>query len=878
LAFRVADPSFSNTRDFCSSRDRLLKDNIFMPVKAVKRGVGIKTKSGVTSRLREVRKRADHVALGNKILRSNLVSYVDFFNILEKCMPPIRDYLCESVSPSTDLAENIDSWQDRLRAVAKVQASLHEKEEIEEEPSVPDIPEEGSALQRERARESKFRADLWTLRNQILRAELIDAGAIFRGLSGIFSTVVQMVKAGARNPIEILNTVSSWKLPKCEDKTSVDLARRLLTLCEPKPPISPSDWQEKYRIAPPGAVREGRWKNWCYQKDVLDAFADPEVSTITLCWASQLLGKTAILQGILGYAMAEEPCACLVVHPTHDQAMAWSKNAFGPMCENTPILSQMLDNTATKKGARSGYGENTVLHKKFSTGGWLLALGANSPAPLRAHSVRIVCLDEVDGYPDSAGSEGDVATLAMQRNIKFPNAKTILTSTPTIRHFSRIEKSLANSSEHRWHCTCPNPSCGNDHWVIAWKDIKWPKTKDNEGKTKHLVHLAELVCPQCDSRFNDVERKEIVNGGRWIATRPEIKGHRGYALNGFVVLDQVKAGFESWSHYFAQRFLDAKALGTNGLRTFSTLICAESYEISGSTTTGADVLYGRREKYPETPEGEMILPSDACCLVVGAADIQRSRIESGLLAYTPTQEIYWLQYERFYGDPKKPEIWETLHDFFARRWKHPSGWEFSATCCCLDSAESGDQVYAFCNKYNSRFFRMIPVRGEKGYEVEDWIRPSNTKSQLRLLRTASVKETIYRRLTIMQHGPEYIHFPSNRGSGFDRSFFEQLTSEVMRQETPDHSPTFVKPYSEARNESLDIFCYAQAASEIIVPSYPEIQQWLATPPPKETDWRRRTINGLGIPDLRGVPSPAMLEEEFRAILTKHPGIKKWCSL
>jgi phage terminase large subunit GpA-like protein len=79
-----------------------------------------------------------------------------------------------------------------------------------------------------------------------------------------------------------------------------------------------------------------------------------------------------------------------------------------------------------------------VLHKKYN-GGFVLALGANSPAPLRADTVRGVILDEVDGYPDSAGREGDVATLAMQRNIKFPNAKTILTSTPTIRHFSQIE-------------------------------------------------------------------------------------------------------------------------------------------------------------------------------------------------------------------------------------------------------------------------------------------------------------------------------------------------------------------------------------------------------------------------------------------------------
>jgi phage terminase large subunit GpA-like protein len=792
----------------------------------------MRVKPGVTSRLREIRKRADHVALQNRILRRNLVEYAAFSQLMEKVMPEIRDYICEFVSPSKDLAENIDSWRDRLKAVAEAQAALHEDEKIEEEPAAPDIPEEGSALQKERARESKFRADLWTLRNQILRAELIDAGAVFRGLSGIFSTVVQMVKIGARESAETLKVVSSWTFPLCADKTSTDLARRLLQLCEPKIPISPSDWQEKYRIAPAGSVKEGKWRNFCFQKEPLDSFTNPEVSIVTMQWASQLLGKSSTLLGILAYIIAEEPTQVLVVHPTFDSARAWAKNSLGPLIENCDTLVSRIDEVETKRGSRSGYGENTVLRKQFA-GGWILALGANSPSPLRGHTARVVLLDEVDGYESSAGSEGDTATLAMQRNIKWPNAKTYLTSTPTIKHFSRIEKSYEASDMRRWMCVCPK--CGNNRWVISWSDIKWPKTKDNDGKTKHMVSEAFLESPCCRSHFNDSERMEIVKEGQWVATKPEVKGHRGYHLSGFVVLDQVKQGFKSWMHYFAQRFLDAKSLGTNGLRTFQTLICGESYELQGSKTTDFEVLYNRREKYPETSEGEMILPSEACCLVVGAGDIQRSRIEAGLLAYTPTEEVFWLQYERFYGDPKKPEIWETLADFFSRRWKHPSGWEFSATCCCLDAAESGDQVYAFCNRYNSRFFRMIPVRGEKGYEVEDWIRHSNTKSQLRLLRTASVKESIYRRLTIMAPGDQYIHFPSNRGAGFDRSFFEQLTSEVMRQDTPDHSPVFVKPYSEARNESLDIACYAEAARQIINPDYPSIQRWLSTPP--DRDWR-----------------------------------------
>jgi phage terminase large subunit GpA-like protein len=834
----------------------------------------MKTKPGVTSRLREIRKRADHVALTNRVLRSNLVSYAAFSQIMEKVMPKLRDYLYASVSQSQDLAENIDSWGDRLKAVAEAQAALHEKEEIEEEPAVPDIPEEGSALQKERARESNFRADLWTLRNQILRAELIDSGAVFRGLGGIFSFIVQMVKGGAGDPIETLKTVSSWKLPKCEDETSTALARRLLQLCEPKTPISPSEWQEEYRIAPSGSVKEGKWKNFCFQKEPLDCFTDPEVSTVTMQWASQLLGKTSTLLGILAYVIDQEPTQVLIVHPTFDSARAWAKNSLGPLIENCSTLVQRIDEVETKRGSRSGYGENTVLRKQFA-GGWILALGANSPAPLRGHTARVVLLDEVDGYESSAGSEGDTATLAMQRNIKWPNAKTFLTSTPTIKHFSRIEKSYLASDMRRWMCTCPNPRCGNNRWVLTFHDIKWQKTRDNEGRIVELPATAELACPQCDSRFNDSERMEIVKGGRWVATKPEVKGHRGYHLSGFVVLDQCKAGFSSWMHYFAQRFLDAKALGTNGLRTFETLICGNSYEIESSKTTDSDVLYSRRELYPGYED--RILPSAKCLATFGAVDVQRNRLEAGVAAYCPGEEIYWLAFGRFYGSPQNESLWDEMFDWITRPWKHPSGHTFfgSPVVTCIDSAEQGDMVHAFCAKRSARFCKFIPVRGERGYETEEWIRHSNTKAQLRLLKVDGPKETIYRRLRILMPGAEFIHFPSNQGAGFDRAFFEQLTSEVMM--TDKAVPHFQKPYSEMRNEALDIAVYCEAARQIANPDYAAIQRWLATPP--DRDWR----TGGSAPASKSPVLPARPQQYtgdvgMEALKSKYPKPPSWLNI
>jgi len=53
-----------------------------------------------------------------------------------------------------------------------------------------------------------------------------------------------------------------------------------------------------------------------------------------------------------------------------------------------------------------------------------------------------VIFDETDGYPPSAGPEGDQIKLGIGRTEYYPNRKIIEGSTPTVTDVSRIEKRL----------------------------------------------------------------------------------------------------------------------------------------------------------------------------------------------------------------------------------------------------------------------------------------------------------------------------------------------------------------------------------------------------------------------------------------------------
>src|SRR6516164_1550543 len=130
----------------------------------------------------------------------------------------------------------------------------------------------------------------------------------------------------------------------CADPAHYAFWRDRLKVFDHSPPMPPSVWQETYRRLPRGAsARTGAWKNFPYQVAMFDAIANPNCSSLTMMLASQVLGKTSIVEGIIAWQVDQAPCATIAVFPTHANAVAWSKNRLGPMIEHTPRLSRLID-------------------------------------------------------------------------------------------------------------------------------------------------------------------------------------------------------------------------------------------------------------------------------------------------------------------------------------------------------------------------------------------------------------------------------------------------------------------------------------------------------------------------------------------------------
>ena len=239
-----------------------------------------------------------------------------------------------------------------------------------------------------------------------------------------------------------------------------------------KPPkkLSLSQWADNFAyLSAESSAEGGRWRTLPYQKGIMDAITDPNVEQVTLMKSARV-GYSKILNHLIAYHIHQDPCPIMVCQPTLDDCQSYSKEEIQPMLRDTPCLHGLVSDPKSKDG------NNTLLQKNFP-GGTLSLVGANSARGFRRVSRRVVLFDEVDGYPASAGTEGDQIKLGIRRTEYYWNRKIVAGSTPTIKDFSRIERLFEQTNQQRYYVPCPE--C-NHMQYLKWPNMKW---RDNDPDT-----------------------------------------------------------------------------------------------------------------------------------------------------------------------------------------------------------------------------------------------------------------------------------------------------------------------------------------------------------------------------------------------------------
>lgn len=535
---------------------------------------------------------------------------------------------------------------------------------------------------------------------------------------------------------------------------------------KPLPKTSVSQWADNHRMLSSGISAEpGKWKTSRapYQKDIMNAFTEPGIHRVVVKSSSQI-GKSDMMNNVIGRFAHLDPCAIMMIQPTIDMAQDYSKTRIAPMIRDTKVLNNLFYDVKSRDA------NNTILSKVFP-GGRLIMCGANSPAGLASRPIRILLADEVDRFPDSAGTEGDPVDLAAKRMTTFWNSCMGLFSTPTNEGASRIDEEYLAGTQEEWQHKCPN--CGEYHLLrhidmtVDYKEIKTPS-----GKKTVIVNDVKWRCPHCGFSFSEKEMKQTPQ--KYISRNADAlkNGIRSFFVNGFT------SPWMTWSKIMRE-WLEAKG-DPEREKVIMNTVFGESYKQKGAFED-EQIFLRRRESYgAELPNGVLLLTA--------AIDTQDNRLEYEVVGWGKEEECWGIRKGIVLGAPNQARTWKEIDNILDKTYHFADGKGLKVVRTFIDSGgHYTSDVYNYCQKnfHKQRF--AIKGRGGSGIPLIYKIaKANNAKAPLILLGVDDGKQQIMDRLSIDSPGPLYFHFPQDEGikelsnRGYDDLYFKGIISEHKR--------------------------------------------------------------------------------------------------
>lgn len=576
---------------------------------------------------------------------------------------------------------------------------------------------------------------------------------------------------------------------------------RLLSKCakvlKPKPPLTISEWADRYMVLPEGSNESGHFSSDTipYQKEIMNAITDPEVTSVSVMSSSQV-GKTTIIMCGVGYYIDYEPATQMIVMPTEKDGERFSKTRFAEMIREIPNLREKVADVKSRDS------NNTILLKSYP-GGNIAIAGANSPRTLASDPRRIIWMDEIDRFPDSAGSEGNPIKLAEKRATSFWNKKFIRTSTPTIRGRSKIATAYEKGSQEVWSVRCP--ACG-EFQPYEFKRISF----DDVG----------MACKYCGVVSSENQWKESEH--KWIATHPERKRDRSFRLN------ELASPFVDWIDIIND-FKDAdeqlkKYNDPQDLKVFVNTVLGETWDdsIDDSTENDDEALASRAEQYgAEIPEGVILL--------TGAVDVQDDRLEVEIRGWGKEFETWGLYKTEIYGnlDLATTKPWKELEEYLTKTFHFKDGRSLNVAAFSIDTGGNHtNTVYLWTKEIRKKYKNIFcyPIKGYNGHpecplvyktsvgnitEIRNGKKVVTDHSILYIVGVDSGKDDISNRLAIEEPGPGYCHFPKDEGRGYDERYYKGLFSEhrVLQKSGGVYRKMWKKKPGVLRNEPFDLLNY-----------------------------------------------------------------------
>lgn len=549
-----------------------------------------------------------------------------------------------------------------------------------------------------------------------------------------------------------------------------------IAVLKPSRGLSVSEWAEKKRILSDKTTNlSGRWSNDLvpFWVEPMESLSDSSTRQVTAQKPVQS-GGTEVTLNFIGWAIDERPAPLLNVMPREDDAKRRVNTRIRPMFESTPSLLRHiggnLDNINT--------GQETVLDNMIMYLAW-----SGSAAALADNPCCYVILDELGKYPKKSGKEADPVSLAKDRVTTFLNKSKIFALSTPVTEEDLICREYETGDKRKWWVKCPH--CSQRHvmrWANVWleKDSKGDLLKPN----KYLSGHAFYVCPNCGSKWSEVQRWLAVCTGVWapegctVNTAGRIIGkvqnstHRSYHITAMMVYP----GFITINH-LAFKWAEAQEAKKRGdigpLQNFINSYLAEPW-CEKEKETDEKRLRKRIGTYPS-----QLVPAGVQILTAGL-DVQADHVWASVDGWGYLSEVWSIFEIRIEtGDTKEIDNWDLVRKFLYRSWAlavDPTK-TIPIRLSAVDCAYNTEVVINFCKSCPE--INIIPVRGDDSVQTRIYRKVKIAGDTLNRydLNVNGLKDRIYRLMYDSDiPGGGYWHFHRDTTP----ETIEHLTSEELR--------------------------------------------------------------------------------------------------
>jgi phage terminase large subunit GpA-like protein len=616
------------------------------------------------------------------------------------------------------------------------------------------------------------------------------------------------------------------------------LAQQIDGLTTSRVILRPSEWAETRRYLPPSVTPMAGYYDFDvtpYLKEILDCLGiDSPIREVSVMKGAQIGATVGVLENAVGY-LIEHVTTAPVMLVTADAELAKLRleSYITPMIQHSG-LEALIKSADERNTRKTGKTDKKI---EWAGGGYLIPFGAQNANKLRSISIQYLLRDEIDGWPDVVGKDGDPLKLSAARTDGFKLSSKILDiSTPLIKGASKIESRFERGDQRRYFVRCLK--C-NFAQILRWRHIDASGVVSGivwelDGRGHLVPDSVRYLCAECGHPHTNDDKTRLLapeHGAEWrptaVAADPT---HRSYHIPGLC----SPVGMKSWEQ-MVRGWLDAWDVKTNRpkdlgvLQAFYNNDLGESFELRGEKVRFEQVSAHRRNAYTrgQIPNrwAEKYCGSPVYLLTC-TVDVHADNLAVAVYGWCADRRAVLIDYDRFEGNTEQLDnaaTWGRLRKLIEEKeYVADDGKRYRIALTLVDSGFRTDDVYQFCAEYDAGVYpvkgRDTPNTSNERQEFAPFETPNGVTAYGIFVnfykdRWSAALRRSWDGLSLQPQG--FFNAPL----GIDDKALKELTVEVKRERIEKTTGKRVcfewhRPKG-ANNELWDCLIYANAALDLL---------------------------------------------------------------